>query len=81
MKENTITVEQALPIMTINSAYALNMDDVIGSLEPGKFADMIILSENPLTVDPERLDDIEVLMTMVNGKTEFCATGYSEYCP
>ena len=81
MKANTISVEEALPIMTINSAYALFMDDVIGSLEPGKFADMIILSENPLTVEPERLDDIEVLMTMVNGKTEFCAADSSEYCP
>ena len=81
MKANTISVEEALPLMTINSAYALFMDDVVGSLEAGKFADMIVISENPLTVDPEELDDIEVLMTMVNGRTEFCASGFSDYCP
>ena len=78
---NRISVEEALRIMTFNSAYALFLEDVIGSLEPGKFADMIIISENPLTVDPEALDDIEVLMTMVNGKTVFCASGFSDYCP
>jgi len=80
MLENTISVEQALPIMTINGAYALKMDDVIGSLEPGKFGDVVILSDDPLTVAPGALNDIEVLMTMVNGKAEFCAPGHLEFC-
>ena len=81
MMENTISVEQALPIMTINSAYALGMDDVIGSLEPGKFADMVIVSENPLRERTNDLKDIKVLMTMVGGKVEFCAEGHEAVCP
>lgn len=80
MLENTITVDEALPIMTINSAYALNMDDVIGSLEPGKLADLIIISDNPLTISHEKLYDINVLMTMVGGNIEFCAQGNEGVC-
>ena len=37
-------------------------------MEPGKFADMIVLSNDILTIDPERIMDIEVEQTYVNGK-------------
>ena len=56
--------------MTINAAYALFMEEKVGSLKPGKFADLIILSDNPLTVAPDSLIDLEVLMTMVGGRVE-----------
>jgi predicted amidohydrolase YtcJ len=79
--KHPISVEQALRIMTIESAYAVFQEDVLGSLEAGKFADMIILSDNPLEVDPNDLNDIEVLMTMLGGKTEYCALGYANLCP
>ena len=71
-----ITVEEALRLMTINGAYALFMEEKVGSLKPGKFADLIILSENPLTIDPDSLIDLEVLMTMVGGRVEHCAEGH-----
>jgi predicted amidohydrolase YtcJ len=76
-----ITVEEALHMMTINGAYALFMEDKVGSLKPGKFADLIILSDNPLTVDPDSLIDLEVLMTMVGGHVEYCQEGYEALCP
>lgn len=76
-----ITVEQALRIMTIEGAYAVSQEDYLGSLEPGKFADIIILSDNPYTVAPDDLKDLEVWMTMVGGNTEYCAQGQEEYCP
>ena len=79
--KHPISVEQALRIMTIEPAYAVFQEDVLGSLEAGKFADMIILSDNPLEVDPNDLKDIEVLMTMVGGKTEYYAAGYANLCP
>ncbi|NIN63796.1 MAG: amidohydrolase family protein, partial [Anaerolineae bacterium] len=78
---NTITVEEALRLMTMGSAYALFRDEEVGSLAPGKLADVIILSEDPLTVDPDRLKDIEVLMTMVGGRVEYCAEGHETLCP
>ena len=76
-----VTVEEALRMMTINGAHALFMEDHIGSLRPEKFADLIILSENPLTVDPGRLFEIDVLMTMVGGEVEHCLPGYEGLCP
>jgi len=79
--KHPISIEQALRIMTIESAYAVFQEDVLGSLEAGKFADMIILSDNPLEVDPNDLKDIKVLMTMVGGKTEYYAPGYANFCP
>lgn len=81
IRDNTLTVEQALPMMTRESAYALFRDREVGTLEPGKFADLIILSQNPWTDDPESLLDTYVLMTMVGGRVEFCAPGSEALCP
>ena len=71
--DDRIPVADALQMMTANAAYAVFYDDVTGSLETGKFADMIILSENPLEVESDELINISVLMTMVGGKVEYCA--------
>ena len=77
----TLTVEQALPIMTIEGAYALFREDEVGSLRPGKFADLVILSAGPLAVPSEALKDIQVRMTMVGGKVEYCAPEHEGLCP
>ena len=50
LREGALRIEEILPMMTRNSAYALFFQNLIGSLESGKLADMIILSDNPLTV-------------------------------
>ncbi len=78
---NAITVEEALRIMTMGSAYALFRDEEVGSLEPGKLADVIILSQDPSAVDPNMIKDIEVLMTMVGGRVEYCAPEHEALCP
>ena len=72
MTAEVVSVEEALRIMTINGAYTLFMENKIGSLIPGKFADLIVLSDNPLTVDPDAIVEIDVLMTMVGGNVEHC---------
>jgi predicted amidohydrolase YtcJ len=80
--DDLLTVEEALPLMTIESAYSVLRDDEIGSLKAGKLADLIILSNNPLEVGPDdALLDIQVLMTMVGGKVEHCAEGSQALCP
>jgi len=81
LAQKRITVEEALPMMTIESAYALFRDDEVGSLKAGKFADLIIISDNPLTVESEAINSIQVLMTMLGGRGEFCAPGYGNLCP
>jgi predicted amidohydrolase YtcJ len=79
--DDRLTVEEALPLMTIESAYAILRDDEIGSLKAGKLADLIVLSANPLEVDSKFIPNIQVLMTMVGGIIEYCAQGHSSVCP
>lgn len=80
-KAHTIAVAEALPMMTIHAAYALFRDQEVGSLAPGKYADLIVLSGDPLTVDPEEIPHMDVLLTMVGGRVEFCAPGHEPLCP
>ncbi len=75
-----VTVQKALEMLTINGAYAAHQEDVIGSLKPGKYADIVILSANPLTTSVEQLPDIYVVMTMVGGEVKYCAPGPQDVC-
>jgi predicted amidohydrolase YtcJ len=77
---NTLSVREALPLMNIGAAYAIFRDEEVGSLKPGKFADLVILSGNPLTVDSNMIKDIHVLLTIVGGRMEYCASGNEAFC-
>lgn len=69
--DEAITMKEAIQGYTIKGAY-INFDEATkGSLEPGKFADMIVLSEDLLTIDPERIMGIEIEQTYVDGKLVF----------
>jgi predicted amidohydrolase YtcJ len=63
-----VGIEEALRGITINAARQLFMEDQVGSLEVGKFADLTLVSENPLKIKPEDLDRIEVIGTYRGGK-------------
>jgi len=63
-----ITREEAIRIFTRNGAYAVGMEEKLGSIEPGKLADLIILSADPLTVPEDEIPTIEVLATLVDGR-------------
>lgn len=80
MFDQYLPVDVALQSLTINGAYATFEEDVKGSLAPGKWADIVILSDNPLNVSLDALKDIEVLMTMIGGKVEYCAIGAEALC-
>jgi len=81
LADDTIPVEDALALMTTGSAYALFREEEVGSLRLGLYADVVVLSGNPLAVDPFAIKDIDVLMTMVGGQVEYCAAGAEEVCP
>jgi predicted amidohydrolase YtcJ len=66
-KSNKISVEQGLKSLTINAAWQIKMENKIGSIKPGKYADFVIIDQNPMMVDPEKIKDIHVLQTIVNG--------------
>ncbi len=66
--EERLTVEQAIRAQTIDAAWQLFADDVTGSLEVGKYADMVVLSADPRTVPPEQVADLDVLATFLAGR-------------
>jgi hypothetical protein len=70
-----ISVHEALKAVTINAAYQYFEESSKGSIEPGKQADLVVLSQNPLTVPPLQLLDITVLRTIARGKTVYLAKG------
>jgi len=59
--------DTVLRAATINAAYELHEDDVTGSLEVGKLADLIVLDRNPLTIEAEVIAKTQVLQTLVGG--------------
>lgn len=72
-KEEAVTVFDALRAVTANAAYAYFEEDTKGLLKEGYLADLVVLSENPLRVDPRRLREIRVLETMKEGTSVFKA--------
>jgi len=63
-----IGVPQALHAITMGAAYTLRMDDRIGSIEVGKFADFCVLHDDPLAVAPEALNNVRVAGTVLGGR-------------
>jgi predicted amidohydrolase YtcJ len=66
--EERLSIQEALTLYTKNGAYAGFEGKSKGSLEPGKFADFIVVDRDVLTVAGEELKDVQVLMTFVGGE-------------
>jgi predicted amidohydrolase YtcJ len=65
--EEKITVEEAIKAYTLTNAYAAFEEDEKGSIVSGKVADMVTLSDNIMLMDPVRIKDVKVVMTIVGG--------------
>lgn len=68
--DQTITVEEALFAHTIDAAYALFLEDRIGSFEPGKLADVVVLDRDLREVEPAGLAQVGVRMTFLDGQLQ-----------
>lgn len=66
--EEAVTPQESLRMHTLWAAQGLGMEDRIGSISPGKYADMVVVSEDPVTLDPESLRDIAVEWTFFSGE-------------
>jgi predicted amidohydrolase YtcJ len=73
-----ISREQALRMYTINNAFASFEEDLKGSIEPGKFADLAVLSFDYLTCPTEQIKDMKVLMTIVDGQIVYRSEDLNE---
>ncbi|WP_072688040.1 amidohydrolase [Rhodococcus marinonascens] len=69
--DERISVLEALRAETINSAWHLHSDDAIGAIMPGMHADFVVLSANPLLVEPDEIADLRILATIMEGRTVF----------
>jgi predicted amidohydrolase YtcJ len=65
---NRLSVKEAVESYTINGAKMLHMEDKIGSLEVGKLADLIVVNQNIMEIEPGQIHQTQVLMTMMGGK-------------
>ena len=77
--EQRITPEQALLAYTREAATVLGIENEVGTLEPGKYADFVVLSHNPLEVDPMKIKDIQVEATIMNGQITHMAVTKGDY--
>jgi predicted amidohydrolase YtcJ len=68
--------DAALRAATINAAYELHEDEATGSLEVGKFADLIVLDRDPLKIPAEDIAQIQVLATVVGGQVVYKAPNW-----
>lgn len=66
--EQSISVAQAIHAYTLGAAYGARREEMEGSISPGKYADLILLSENLLEIDPHEISSVDVLMTIVGGR-------------
>lgn len=72
-EDERVSPAEALKAVTINAAYQYFEEDNKGSLEVGKLADLVILSENPTTIPPSGIKDIKILETFKEGQNIFTA--------
>lgn len=66
-----MTVLEAIRCATLNGAYGSFEEKIKGSIEVGKLADMIVLSDNILKIDPMNIADLNVDLTMIDGIVEY----------
>ncbi|MBV9793583.1 MAG: amidohydrolase [Actinobacteria bacterium] len=62
-----VTAAAALALYTTEAAYAMHRETELGTLEPGKHADFVVLDGNPLATEPDRITDLDVLATVLDG--------------
>jgi len=68
---------EAIEAYTLGAAIAGRREKTEGSIEPGKLADLVIVSQNLFEIDPHAVRRTTVLLTMVGGKTVYQASGWA----
>jgi hypothetical protein len=68
LPEERIGLADAIAAYTVNAAYVNHLDDRTGTIAPGKLADLIVLDRNLFEIEPERISDARVLLTLLAGR-------------
>jgi len=70
---DTISLEDAIRVMTLGGAYSMRKENELGSIEKGKAADMVVLNRNLFEIDPNSIIDTKVVYTIFAGKIVYDA--------
>jgi len=70
-EDERLDLETVIEAYTINGAYLMQQEDITGSIEVGKFADLVVLEENLFDIKPHNIGEVKVLMTLFEGKEIF----------
>jgi predicted amidohydrolase YtcJ len=73
--EQAVSVLDAIRMYTYNGAYTVSEEDIKGSLEEGKLADIAVLSDDILSIPPDQIRDLTAVMTMVDGQIVYEVEG------
>ncbi|WP_091741745.1 amidohydrolase [Phenylobacterium immobile] len=68
-----ITMDEAIKVHTLNSAYNSHEEGIKGSITTGKLADFVVLADDPHTVDPDKVKDIQIVQTVTGGRVVYAA--------
>ena len=66
-----VSVSEAIAINTFNGAWASGEESLKGSITAGKLADYVVLADDPHTIDPEKIKDIQIVRTVVGGTISY----------
>lgn len=69
--QERITVAEAVTAYTATNAYSLFKEDLLGTLEPGRYADLVVLSDDIFSIDPVEIENVLVDLTMVGGEVVY----------
>lgn len=69
--EQKVSVEESVRAYTVNAAYAEGEEKLRGSIEPGKLADIIVLSRDIFHIDPVEIEDVKVDLTLLGGEVVY----------
>jgi len=72
--EEQLSVDEALQMYTVNAAYASFEEKDKGTIEEGKLADLTVLSKNLHDAPASEIEDIQIEMTIINGKVAYSST-------
>jgi predicted amidohydrolase YtcJ len=72
-----VTREEALRMLTLDAAYSAFEEEVKGSIKAGKLADIVVLDQDIMTIDEEKILNIEVLMTILDGKIIYSKNSFN----
>ena len=73
MPQERVSLEDTIKAYTLGAAFAGHREKTEGSIEPGKLADLIVLSQDLFKLDPGKVADMKVSLTMVGGKVVYQA--------